>query len=187
MNKQMYSNIANSRWDMHPQFIHSFSHSFTIYWSDLTLNDRLNKIHILCPMEFTESMKTDIKQAYEVFVTNNKVDEWAVEKNKSIDENGIILEREVRKLPEKEPFKQSRPSIERNISYSDNSKCHQRVARTKRKPVTRGRESEEWRRQQMRSKAIAAVITEGSFKAKVRSLYFIPTTCKGFNTKEYMI
>lgn len=42
-------------------------------------------------------MKTDIKQAYEVFVTNNKVDEWAVEKNKSIDENGIILEREVRK------------------------------------------------------------------------------------------
>lgn len=43
------------------------------------------------------NMKTDIKQAYEVFVTNNKVDEWAVEKNKSIDENGIILEREVRK------------------------------------------------------------------------------------------
>lgn len=42
-------------------------------------------------------MKTDIKQTYEVFVTNNKVDEWAVEMNKSIYENGVILEREVGK------------------------------------------------------------------------------------------
>lgn len=68
-------------------------------------------------------MKTDIKQTYEVFVTNNKVDEWAVEMNKSIYENGVILEGGRQKLPEKEPFKQSRPSMERNISNSDNSKC----------------------------------------------------------------
>lgn len=38
-------------------------------------------------------MKRNIKQTYEVLVTNNKVDEWAVEKNKSIDEKGVILER----------------------------------------------------------------------------------------------
>ena len=56
MNKQIHSNIAKSRPDMHPQFIHSFSHSFTIYWSDPTLNDRLNKIHILCPYGIHKSI-----------------------------------------------------------------------------------------------------------------------------------
>lgn len=39
------------------------------------------------------NMKRNIKQTYEVFVTDNKVEEWAVEKNKSIDEKGVILER----------------------------------------------------------------------------------------------
>ena len=54
-------------------------------------------------------MKADIKQTYEVFVTNNKVDEWAVEMNKSIDENRVILEREVSKSSQRKNPTISKP------------------------------------------------------------------------------